>query len=345
MFMWMVQFRKDNILDRLVIVNDSSSEVEGEGNRDDHNVGTCIYCPGNEHLTKPAVLVLVQKEGIVRRLSDTEDNRIDDWCVRVVPSSNPLVSISANGTYSNKPFYSEPAYGYHYLLVASREHCRPSYIPAEQWSNVLVALQDRVKWLYMQKGVSYVAVYMDYDASSGWHPNLNIVTFPYMPPLIEQEVESINRYINEAGLCPICNIVSMEDKSPRHLVSIENFTALCPWAPTYPYEFWIVPKRHGIQLLRMTQKEIDELATMLRVMLGGLYSALGDVRFSMIVHASSEKSRKQLHWHIEVHPRLVDKHGLEDGFGVHFLSVSPEYAASKLSVASRRELAKLVGIT
>ncbi|MEM0367014.1 MAG: galactose-1-phosphate uridylyltransferase [Candidatus Nitrosocaldus sp.] len=343
----MVQFRKDNILDRLVIVNDSNNDDDAKENRDRdrHEEDICMYCPGNEHLTRPAVLALVQKDGMMRRLADAEDNRIDDWCVRVVSSSNPLVSISANGVYSNKPFYSEPAYGYHYILIASREHCKPSSIPAEQWSNVLVALQDRVKWLYMQKGVSYVAVYMDYNAKSEWHPHLNIVTFPYMPPLIEQEVESINRYINESGSCPLCNIVSMEDKSPRHLVSIDNFTAFCPWAPTHPYEFWIVPKKHAIQLLRMTQKEMDELATMLRVMLGGLHNALGDVRFSMIVHASSEKSRKQLHWHIEVHPRLVDNHGLEDGFGVHFLSVSPEDAASKLSFASRRELAKIVGIT
>ncbi|MEM0496231.1 MAG: galactose-1-phosphate uridylyltransferase [Candidatus Nitrosocaldus sp.] len=342
----MTHFRKDEILERLVIVNDGSGDGvdANDGNDKNRDERICIYCPGNEHLTRPAVLALVQKEGMMRRLSDTEDNRVDDWCVRVVPSKNPLVSVSANGKYTNKPFYSEPAYGYHYLLIASREHCKPSSIPAEQWSNVLVALQDRVKWLYMQKGVSYVAVYMDYDASDLWHPHLNIVTFPYIPPLIEQEVESINRYINEAGSCPLCNMVSMEDKSPRHLVSIENFMALCPWAPTRPYEFWIVPKKHMVQLLRMTQKEIDELATMLRVMLGGLYNTLGDVRFSMIVHTSSEKSRKQLHWHIEVSPKMTDSHGLE-GFGVHFLNVSPEYAASRLSFASRRELARIVGIT
>ena len=62
-----------------------------------------------------------------------------------------------------KPFYSEPAYGYHYVFVAS-PNSKDTFatIDPEQWSNVLVVVQDRLRWLYTQKGVTYVSIYGDH---------------------------------------------------------------------------------------------------------------------------------------------------------------------------------------
>src|SRR5687768_102259 len=121
--------------------------------------GKCPYCPGNEPMTEPAILALVVKEGMLQRLSDSEDSIIEDWSVRVFQSAKPVVVTGSATSYSDKPLYSEPAYGYHQIVVASPEHNQSlSQISVEQWGNVLVVIQDRVRWLYTQKSVTYVAI-------------------------------------------------------------------------------------------------------------------------------------------------------------------------------------------
>ncbi|MGH9921707.1 MAG: galactose-1-phosphate uridylyltransferase [Nitrososphaerales archaeon] len=339
----MAELRKDYVLDRFVIVPKNIVEK-------DISNGKCPYCPGNEVMTHPAVLALVQKDGMLQRLSDTEENYVDDWCVRVFPSKEPAVTTSSETTYTDKPLYSEPAYGFHYVVVAAPEHNQKlSNISVDQWANVLVVIQDRVRWLYTQKSVTYVSIYMDYGKNAGSaldHPHMNLVTFSAIPPMIELEAEAAHRYINENGVCPMCNVINVESSGPRQVLATDSFLSFCPWAPTYPYEFWICPKRHLTLFSKITQKEISDLALILRATLGGLSKALKDVSFNLVFHLSPEKKNsRQLHWHIEVYPQLSTWSGLERGFGVYLNNVSPEYSAEVLGSAARKELAGLVGIT
>ena len=341
--MVLAELRKDYVLDRFVIVPKNIA---------DKNVsnGKCPYCPGNEEMTQPAVLALVQKDGMLQRLSDTEENWVNDWCVRVFPSNEPAVSTSGQSSYSDKPLYSEPAYGFHYVVVAAPEHSQKlSNLSVEQWTNVLVVIQDRVRWLYTQKSVTYVSIYMNYGKDAGSyldHPHMDMVTFSAIPPLIEQEAEAAHRYINENGVCPMCNVINVESSGPRQVLRTDSFLSFCPWAPTYPYEFWICPKRHITLFSKITQKEINDLALILRATLGGLSKALKDTSFNLVFHLSPEKKNsRQLHWHIEVYPQLSTWSGLERGFGVYINNVSPEHSAEVLGSAARKELAALVGIT
>ena len=57
---------------------------------------------------------------------------------------------------------------------------------------------------------------------------------------------------------------------------------------------------------------------------------LGDCGFNLVIHSSSEKkTTKQIHWHVEVYPRLSNWAGLELGAGIFVNEVSPEAAAEK----------------
>ena len=346
----MRELRKDYVLDRFVLVPNSST-LEGENDmvaKDDHE--KCPYCPGNESLTPPALLALVVKEGMLQRLSDSEDSVIDDWSVRVFESRNPVVTTTAGASYSDKPLYSEPAYGYHQIVVATPEHkLTLPQMSTEQWGNVLVVIQDRVRWLYTQKSVTYVSIYINSGAGAGAqfsHPHMNIVTFSSIPPAIELEAEGSHRYMNENGSCPACNMISVESSGPRQVLATDSFLAFCPWAPTYPYEFWIYPKRHITSFSKITQKEINDLALMMRATLGGMSKALNGTAFNVVFHLSPEKKNsRQIHWHIEVYPQMTTWSGLERGFGVYVNNVKPERAAELLGSACRKELAGLVGIT
>jgi UDPglucose--hexose-1-phosphate uridylyltransferase len=338
--------RKDYVLEKFVITPDST----GDKIRSDPSYEKCPYCPGNESMTGPAVISLVSKDGMLQRLSDSEGSVIEDWCVRVFQSEHPAVKTTSQNNYSDKPHYSEPAYGFHQIVVASPEHKQDlSRISVEQWENVLLVIQERVRWLYTQKSVTYVSIYVDSGREAGTsldHAHLNIVTFSTIPPVIELEAEGSHKYLNENGNCPSCNILSIEMGGPRQILATDSYLAFSPWAPTYPYEFWIYPKRHTTAFSKIPQKEISDLALILRATIGGMSKGLNSPAFNLVFHLSPEKKNsRQIHWHIEVYPQTNKWSGLQRGFGIYVNSVSPESSAEVLGSACRKELAGLVGIT
>ena len=155
----MSHIRKDYGLERMVIV--SSNEKKKSDSK------KCPYCHGNESMTNPSLLSLVARDGMLQRLQDSEDDYVENWTVRVFESTIPAVSTSAENSYTERPLYSEPAYGYHYIIVVSPKHEDTlATIDIEQWSNVLVVIQDRLRWLYTQRGVTYVSIFVDHGNES-----------------------------------------------------------------------------------------------------------------------------------------------------------------------------------
>ncbi len=338
------ELRRDYLVDRFVVVPTEN----GNGHSKKHGK-ICLYCPGNEHLTSPAVLAMVQRDGMYQMLSDGEGNYVRDWSVRVFSSNDPAVSTAPNASYGDKPLYKEPAYGFHYVVVAAPDHKqRLPNMSVDQWANVLLVMQDRVKWLYAQKRVNYVSIFASYGKNGNAeneHSHINLVTFPNIPPAILQEAQAVDKVIEDDGVCPVCNIVHVEANGPREILSTQNFLAICPWAPTYPYEFWIVPKRHSASFTSVTQMEINDLAIILRSTLGGLCKTLKDVHFNLAFHLSPEKKNNvMIHWHIEVYPQISNWAGFERAFGVYMSNVSPEHAAQELKPSCREEFAKSVGV-
>jgi UDPglucose--hexose-1-phosphate uridylyltransferase len=337
----MGQMRKDYVSERFMIVSKNNGKIIDPKKNP--------FAPGNESQTNPSVLSLVAKDGMLQRLQDSDDEFVEGWSIRVFESKNPIVSIDADNSYSERPFHSEPAYGFHYTVVASPNQ-KDSFatIDTEQWSNILVVVQDRLRWLYTQKGVTYVAIYADQGEESGTnnaHPHLNILTFSNIPPKIEEEAESYHKIQNEKGVCPLCQTIDEEVSGPRQILQTEGFIAFSPWSPSYPYEFWIAPKKHNTSFSKITQKEINDLSLILRSTLGGLTQTIKNVSFNLVFHLSPEKKNsRQIHWHIEIYPVTKPWSGLERGYGIHLNDVSPEEAAEKLGVACRKELANLVGI-
>ncbi len=343
----MVEIRKDYFTDKLSIILPDRGLKAGQVIP--QKAEKCNFCPGNEELTPPADLVLVKRGDTLIKQTDSEGDIIKNWSVRIFPSKNPLVTPNAPPSYGENPHYSEPAVGYHYILVASPKHDQPfSKIDMEQWTNILASLQDKVRWLYSQKGVSYVLVFAN-SAGEGTptavHPSIQIVTTPRVPPVVEEEADTVQTSLNDLGICPMCQVVSTETGGPRQILATDFFISFSPWVSTHPFEFWIYPKRHMTSILKLSQKEMMDLALMLRSTLGGMTKALDSHDFTMVFHSSSEKkTTKQIHWHIEVYPRKPHWSGLELGGGIYVNEASPEAAAQHLGANARKELAQLVGI-
>ena len=220
----MGDMRKDYLLERSVIVSTKD--------RKNTSSKKCPFCPGNESMTNPSMLSLVAKDGMLQRLQDSEDFFVKDWSVRVFESKNPAVSTSPENSYSDPPLYSEPAYGYHYIIVASSKHTETfATLDVEQWGNTLVVIQDRLRWLYTQRGVTYISIFINHGKNAGAvidHPHVNMISFSNIPPIIEAEAEASHRILNEKGVCPMCQTINTEMGGPRQVLQTEGFVAFCP---------------------------------------------------------------------------------------------------------------------
>ena len=338
----MGNLRRDHAADRFVIVNPLTTKKVTKTKKNP-------FKPGNESMTNPSVLSLVLRDGMLQRLQDDDDNYVKNWAVRVVPATNPAVDIETDDTYSDHPLYSEPAYGYHYNIIATPDEKETlATISVEQWGYVLSVVQDRLRWLYTQKGVAYVAIYADKGTNSGSkinHPHLHMMSFSIIPPKIEEEANASHKILNEKGVYPMSQLVNSESGGPRQILQTEGFIAISPWAPSHSHEFWICPKKHATSFSKISQKEINDLALILRATLGGLSNSIKDVSFSIAFHLSPEKKNsKQIHWHVEVYPITTSWSGLEHGFGIFLNELTPEKIAEELGAACRKELSALVGI-
>ena len=296
----------------------------------------CPYCPGNEHITGPADLVLISKEGALAKLVDEEENFVKNWTVRVFLNKDAIVSPDEERIFSDYPQYSEPAIGYHYVVVLSQKHTIDvSEIDSEQWTNILTTVQDKSRWLYSQKHVSYVAVYMNHGVEAGAeieHPHLQIVSLPTVPPVIEAEAKFMKKPLREKGICPMCVIVKKEESSKRIIGKTESFITFAPWASKHPYEYWIFPRQHEVSFVKSTQKGISELSEVIHKSIESLTKTLGIVAFNLVVHSSPEKkTSKQIHWHVEIYPRIETKTGLEISSNIQVNKILPEEAAKKLA--------------
>jgi UDPglucose--hexose-1-phosphate uridylyltransferase len=312
------------------------------------NEKPCPYCPGNSKNSDQLILSFVVKNGMLQRLYDSEDMD-EDWSIRVYECKNPVVSTNPNHEYSERPFYREPAYGYDFIVIPTPKHnLSLTDLSIDQWTNLLLVLQDRVRWLYSQRGVAYVAIYASRGDNAGntiTHPHFHITTFSSIPPVIEKEAKTFQQMMNENGSCPTCNMIESESNGPRQLFSTDSFIAMVPWAPTYNYEFWICPKRHSTFFSKTIQKDIFDLSLVICSSMRGMDKVLGKTDFSMAFHISPEKKNsRQLHWHIEIYPIIKSWSGLERGFGIFVNLPNPEYSAQELGIATRKELAKLIGI-
>jgi UDPglucose--hexose-1-phosphate uridylyltransferase len=346
------ELRKDYFLERWVVIEPARAKRPSDFQKeaDEIKEGLCYFCPGNEHLTPPSIYTLVLENNIFIKKQDSEEERVKDWTVRVFPNKFPIMSPEPNAEHTSYPTESEPAYGYHYVVVPTPKH-EDKFVTfsKDQWIIFIEVLRDMAQFLYGNKvkGVGYVSIFINNGKAAGAsikHPHAQIVTTQNIPPIILNELMAYKKQtIYER--CAHCSIIRAETGGPRHIFSTKHFMSVAPWASFNPYEFWIYPIRHETKFSEINSERIEDLATMLRIMFGALGTVLGDVPFNMVFHISPEKkTTKLLHWHIEVYPRLTTYAGLELGSGIYVNPVPPEQACSTLAVAARKEYAKLYGV-
>ena len=310
----MKQIRKDYFTDKHVLVN--SNNIDFTPNRSNPSIdqNNCVIC------NKSKYNVIFQPDSFEKILFPESNSDLGE----------PKINNKSHGE----------------ILIANKVHKPFSQLTLDALSQLLTNVQITFKNL-ISANFKNIVIYSNSKVADAYshHANFEILTLPLTPPSISQEIKSYNNSIFELGSCPMCRIINLETSGPRQILSTNHFLAFSPWAPTYPFEFWIYPKSHKSSFASIADNEIHDLSLILRSTLGGLDSELHEPFFHLIFHNSLNDSDGEIHWHIEVYPQLNHKDGLEEGFGIYSNPINSERSAEILGKAARKELANLVGVT
>jgi UDPglucose--hexose-1-phosphate uridylyltransferase len=334
----MAELRKDPILGRWVIIATERSKRPSSYHIEKETCYTkpdkCPYCEGHEHMTPPEVYAL--------RTKDSKPNT-PGWKVRVVPNKYPALEMTPSlGKSSVGIFGMMTGFGVHEVIIETPDHKKEAKDQSiDEIKNWLCALQERVKAIHNDRRFKYTLIFKNKGRGAGAslsHPHHQMIATPITPKRVKEELESTREYYKVNKRCIFCDIIRQEFEIERRVV-YENdaFVAFCPYASRFPFETWILPKRHYADFYdREIAEKTLSLAVALKTVLQMLSRAIGEPEYNYIIHAAPNRYPREgywhtieedYHWHIELFPRLIRTAGFEWGSGFYINPTPPEDAA------------------
>jgi len=289
----------------------------------------CPFCEGNEDKTPPEILAY--------RENGTETNT-RGWRVRVVPNKFPALQIEGEQNKRGEGIYDMMnGIGAHEVIIESPRHIQSlTALDNGNIAEVLLCYRDRLLDLKNDKRFVYGLLFKNVGISAGAsleHSHSQLIVTPIVPQLVANELERAGTFYQHRGRCLFCDMIQQEiDTNRRIIISTDNFVAFAPFASRFPFETWILPRKHKTHFENLEGFEVEELTHVLKSALIKLETALDLPPYNFIIHSTPFNINESdyYHWHIEIIPRLTNIAGFEWGTGFYINPTPPEQAAETL---------------
>ncbi len=282
-----IEIRNDKSFDRIIIISTRRKKRLKHLNK-------CIFCPGMEKvLEKPTQEVL-------------ENGK---WVLRAVPNKFPI-------------------FRHHEIIIETPKHV--VNVDEESMDHVEELFRfysDRYKDISRRKGVKYVQLFTNRGEKAGAsqvHAHSQIIGLPFIPKMIADELNSIEKHKKKSSECLFCKTMRSERRGKRFVYENKSFVAFCRFAPRHAYEISIFPKCHVNDL---SDVDFRDAADAYKKCVHALHLALDNTDMNIIFHQMKQLS---YHAHINLLPLTETVGGLERGAGVYVNHNSPEAAARHL---------------
>jgi len=341
----MPELRKDPLIGRWVIIATDRAKrpVDFLAPHEDVDApGDCPFCEGNESDTQKEILA-------IRGNGGGADG--PGWQVRVVPSIKPLLRIEGELHRRGKGMYDlMDGIGAHEVIIESPQHIRNAAdLPKEQLHASLKAAVTRMTDLEQDPRFRYVLWFKNYGSVAGagriHHTRSQLIATPVTPLRVKEELAGTRHYFEDKERCLVCDLLTQErEAKTRIVIESTHMIALCPFAARFPFELWILPKRHSCDFAKMSPEELADLADVTKQVLSRLKGVLDDPPYNCLLHTAPFRRQRgrvghwktiedDYHWHIELIPRLTRVAGFEWGSGFYINPTPPEESAKYLREA------------
>ncbi|CAL5091232.1 unnamed protein product [Urochloa decumbens] len=288
---------------------------------------SCPFCAGRESECAPQIFRVPPEDTL-------------PWRIRVIENLYPAlrrdVEPPEGGGGEAEEVPGELAlsgFGFHDVVIETPRHdVRLWDLEAEGVRDVLLAYAARVRQLGEHPAVKYVQVFKNHGASAGAsmaHSHSQMLGTPFVPPSVKSRFNCMKEVYDKSGNCSLC------ESSKDILISeTPNFSAIVPFAASYPFEIWIIPRQHLSYFHEIDQDKALDLGSLLKIMLQKLSKQLNDPPFNFMIHSApfglSSSCLPYAHWFVQIVPQLSVIGGFELGSGCYINPVFPEDAAKIL---------------
>jgi len=336
----MPELRKDPIIGRWVIIATERSKRPdqfGSQSEEESPHKVCPFCEGQEAETPPEIYAV--------RPSHSAPNT-PGWELRVFPSQTPFLKIEGDLGRKGRGLYDlMNGIGAHEIIVESNQHVdNMSDLSEEQITRLMTCYIDRMVDLERDARFKYVLVFKNHGWSAGGsrvkHSRSQIIATPVNPKRVKEELVGARQYYEYHERCIFCDMIRQEiEMNVRVVMDLDGYVAIAPFASRFPFEVWILPKKHSCDFIRLEMGERRNLAKILKKVLAKLKKSLNDPPYNYILHTAPFRREKSgywksidhdYHWHIEITPRLTRVAGFEWGTGFYICPMPPESAAKFL---------------
>lgn len=279
----------------------------------------CPFCPGNEEMLPSIIMEMPgQKSG--------------KWQTRVVPNKFPALTPEGDITrFSEGIYVAMQGYGRHEVIIESPRHNQQiTQMSPEEVSIIIETYHRRYVELMKEHKNMMVLIFRNHGLQAGTsliHPHSQVIVTGMVPNHIRWREEEAQRYFDEWGRCVYCDILEFEMQDQRRVIlENESYLAFIPFAAEVPFEIWIIPKKHQASFGQISDQSKSDLAPALRDILAKLHRKLNDPDYNYIINTSSQyrANEPQLHWYLQIRPRLTTQAGFEIGSGISINPSLPE---------------------
>jgi len=244
-----------------------------------------------------------------------------------LPTTGKWHAAAINNIFPALSTKNKRAYGYQEIIIDSDSHCENfADLNIKQISSVLQLFQNRSKKLSEDKKINYILCFKNQGAAAGAslkHIHSQIFASSILPHDIIEEREMLEEYQNKKNGCPYCQIIDSESRGQRLFFQDKYILAFCPYASDFPFEAWIISRRHVDNITLLKNTEIKSIATALKL----IATKLKDLGYDFNFFTHNDVNNKQQHFYLKIQPRKGIWAGVELGSGLIINSTLPEDAA------------------
>ncbi|MFH1368832.1 MAG: galactose-1-phosphate uridylyltransferase [Elusimicrobiota bacterium] len=327
----MSELRRDPIIGRWVIVSTERGKRPSDFPKmPENNAGkACPFCIGNENLT-PSEILAYGEPG--------RNKNGPGWWLRVVPNKFPALNIEGTLNRQGEGMYDKMnGLGAHEVIIETPDHTKSfADLTDKQVEDIIWVYRDRIMDLKRDIRLEYALIFKNHGAAAGAtlsHSHSQLIATPIVPKRVREEINGAKNYFEYKERCVFCDIIKQElSLSTRIVAENSDFVAICPFAPRFPFEVWLLPKVHDSDFEDMQKHASVNLALLLKNVLNKMKNVLDNPPYNFIIHNAPlrEDRLPHYHWHIEIIPKLTSVAGFEWGTGFYVNPTPPEEAAKFL---------------
>src|SRR5512141_1918152 len=304
------ELRKDPVVGRWVIISTDRAKRPTDFAREQMKMkgGFCPFCYGNESKTPPEILAYRPNPNGGPPVKDSPG-----WSVRVVPNKFPALGIEGNlNRRAEGMFDRMNGVGAHEVIIETPDHnASLATMPLKRIEDTLWAFRDRILDLKQDKRFKYILIFKNHGEAAGAsleHAHCQMIALPILPRAVKEEIEGAKQYFIYKERCVFCDMIQQElDAGTRVVAENESFVTLAPYAPRFPFETWLMPKRHESHFENSDPPTVQNLAWVLRLTMRKLDRVLERPAYNFVLHSGpmQESAMPHYHWHIEIMPKLT----------------------------------------